>query len=227
MPKKQTKKKKPSFAHPTRHGKMHWKKLLFIVIFGAFGLVVAAAITAQVLYNRFVWDRLYENSSLKITLLIQAALEGLEELKTSPENSSDGKLLIKEARLKLPAETTDVRKVLYYYNPATSGTDGTGYTWNESEYIQITTQQLASLSRNKLLTGMSVEEVFNYVPEAQACNRGFSLYFEEKDDNGLTLSGTVVLKDGRTLYVYREPACVSVIENVDKFEAYLLKAESY
>jgi hypothetical protein len=228
MPKKQkVKKSKFPFAHPTRHGKLHFKKLLFIILIGAFGLVLAAAITAQVLYNKFVWDRLSENSSIKITLLIQSALEGLEDLKTSPEKLSDGTMFIKEARLKMPAETDDVRKLLYYYSPEDAGDDGHGYSWNTPESLEITTKQLSSQSRYKLMNGVTVDDLFKLVPEAQACSRGFLLLFVKDDENGRVLSGQKVLQDGRTVYVYNEPGCSSYEYFTKPLEAYLLQAQSY
>lgn len=228
MPKRQTtKKSKLPFAHPTKHGKLHWKKVLIIVLIGTFGLLIAAGITAQVIYNKFIWDRTAENGSLKITLLIQSALEGLEDLKSAPAQGPDGTQLIKEMRLSLPAETDNVRKLMYFYQAADAGTDGAGYNWNMPESVQITTKQLAGISRQRLLVGQTVDDIFSFVPEAQACNRGFVLQFTAGDDNGLTLSGTRRLQDGRTLYVYREPECKSHVYTVDQLEAYLLQAQSY
>lgn len=228
MPKKQkSKKSKFPFAHPTKHGKLHWKKVLMIVLIGTFGLLIAAGVTAQIIYNKFIWDRTAENGSLKITLLIQSALEGLENLKSSPAVAADGTLLIKEAKLKLPAETAEVRKLLYYHTPADSGTDGAGYSWDMPESVQITTQQLSTSSRQRLLAMPDVDAVFNLVPEAQACNRGFTLQFKADDSNGLKLSGQKRLQDGRTLYIYREPACNYIPEIVDSLETYLLQAQSY
>lgn len=232
MPKKQktrrsAAKAKFPFAHPTKHGKLHWKKVTLIVLAGTMGLLLAAAITAQAIYNRFVWDRLAENGSLRITLLIQNALEGLDNLKISPEQAADGSLLIKEMKLKLPAETADVRKLMYFYSPADSGSDDTGYSWNMPESVQITTKQLSDSSRQRLLVANSPLEVFEYVPEAQACNRGFLLQFQADSENGLTLSGQKQLKDGRTVYVYREPNCKYLGYSVDALEEFLLRAESY
>ncbi|MFZ1323690.1 MAG: hypothetical protein WAQ57_00835 [Candidatus Saccharimonadales bacterium] len=230
MPKKQSTKHKTTkfpFAHPTKHGRLHWKKVLYIVLGGAFGLVLVAAVTAQVIYNKLLWDWASEQSTVKITLLIQSALEGLESIKAEPGDAEDGRQLIPESRLALPAETDEVRRLLYHYNAADSGTDGAGYTWDYPETVQVTTKQLAVQSRTRLMTGHKTEDVFNLLPAAQACNRGFTLQFTGENENGLRLSGQRQLSDGRTLYVFREPACNFDEDTVDALETYLLQAQSY
>ncbi len=221
--KKQTKKSTFPFSHPTRHGRLHWKKGLLIIVLGSFGLVLAAAITAQAAYNRIVWNWMQEHSTVKITLLIQSAMRGLDELKSMPEKTDDGALLIKEARLKLPAETSEVRKLLYFYSPSNS----TYQVPDEPEILQITTGQISTLSRERLLTGQTVDHVFTMVPEAQACNRGMTIEFQPNNDFGLKLSGSKRLQDGRTLYLYREPNCKHYDDLLNSLETHLLRAESY
>lgn len=189
MPNKQKSRKSAAkakfpFAPPTKHGKLHWKKVIIIISAGTLVLLLAAIITAQAIYNRFVWDRLAENSSLRVTLLIQSALEGLDNLKSNPDKSSDGSLLVKEIRLTLPAETVNVRDLMYYYSPADSGDDGSGYSWDIPESVQVTTRQLSASTRQRLLAVSGPLEVFEYVPEAQACNRGFLLQFQADTENG-------------------------------------------
>jgi hypothetical protein len=214
MPKKTNKKK---------HFRFSWKYLFLAIAI----LLALLMITAQVLYDKFIWDRTAEHGTLKVTILIQSALEQLEDLKDTPKEGPNKSQLIEEARLLLPAETDNVRRLLYFHNPADSSTDGTGYTWNTPESVQITTKQLASVTRQRIMAGQDINEIFSYVPEAQACNRGFMLQFTESSDNGLKFSGTKQLKDGRTLYVYREPECKLYEDGMNELEAYLLQAQSY
>lgn len=214
MPKKTNKKKRINFS---------WKYLILAAVV----LLALLLVAVQICFNKFIWDRTAEHGTLKVTILIQSALEQLEDLKETPKEGPNKSQLIEEARLMLPAETDNVRRLLYFHNPADSSTDGTGYVWNTPESVQITTKQLASVTRQRIMTGQNIEEIFGYVPEAQACNRGFALQFTAGSDNGLIFSGTKQLKDGRTLYVYREPECKLYEEGMNELEAYLLQAQSY
>lgn len=226
MPKKQRAKKKKSlipFAHPTRHGKLHWKKFIYLVLIGAFILLMAAGVTAQVAHNYYVNRTIQQLSSFQIRTLIIEAIEGLDSIKLKP--SAD--MRIPEARLQLPAPTNEVRDVLYVYEPAEQYDDTvTGEKETTAERVRITTASLSRSGRS-LLNAYDENNpllLFERVPTAQACSRGFSLQFAS-EDNGLILTGTTALADGRTLYIYQEPSCS--IYGTDELEAYLSKITSY
>lgn len=203
MPKKQKNKFKPS-----------WK------IFGLItaGLILVAMITAQVMYNRYMWDVAEEHAAFKMGTLIKSAVDNLDDLKT--ELGSDGK--VEELRIQLPEDNPDVYGVRYFHYDA-------GEQGDESpEYVQITSRTLVKQKTNTLIVHRNVEELFEAVPGTQACARGFLLQTSEASDdtNSLVLSGTRQLNDGRTLYVYRETAC-NATYGLDELEDYLLQAKSY
>jgi hypothetical protein len=226
MPKKQTVKNKKNlipFAHPTKHGKLHWKKLVYIILTGVFILLMAAGATAQVAYNYYVNRTIAHLTSFQIRTLIIEAIEGHDSIKLKP--TAD--MRIPEARLQLPAPTNEVRDLLYVYEPAGQFDDTvTGEKYTTAERIQVTTASLSRSGRS-LLNAYDENNpllLFERVPIAQACSRGFSLQFAS-EDNSLILTGTTALADGRTLYIYQEPACT--IYGTDEFEAYLSKITSY
>lgn len=195
-------------------------KLKLILDILALALITVAVI-AQIAYNKIVWDRLEETSNLKVAMMIQNAMDGLENLKSSPTKLADGSLLIEEGRLKLPPANENIRNLIYFYNWPTSGTDENGYTWDDPEFIEVTTKQIAGISKYKVLNGTTVEDTFDAVPEAQACNRGFKIQFEE----GEGFDKSVRLEDGRTMFLFRDAGCKMFA--MDALEDYLLQAKSY
>ncbi len=225
MPKKQTSKKKlvkstMPFAHPTRHGKLHWRKILFLTIIGSYLLVLTAAISVQYFYNLIVWSELSRNSIYRMSSLIIDSIDGLTEIKSSPDEANR----IPEVRLQLSEPTENVKNILYTYEKQQPSPDPNNELYMPfPESLQITSKSITNYGKSKLIPGNSMEELFNNVPEAQACARGFTLQFEPisdyKDVNNFKLN------DGRTLYLYREPACSS--EEMSNLEAYLLQAQSY
>ncbi len=223
MPKKQKRSKFP-FAHPTKHGRLHWKKAIIIILCGAFGLLLAAAILAQFFFNRYVFDSLRHVGVFEMRLLIQDAMEGLEDIKSSPEKGSDGRLYIPEARLVLPKESEQVRKLLYFYNPRQDDPDGAGEALAIPETLDATTSAISKMARGSIYSD-DMEEMFNRLPEAQACIRGYHIYFEPQDGSPYELTGSKQLSDGRTLYLYGEPYCQ--LGDVEALGDFLLQANSY
>lgn len=221
MPKKQTRRKKlPAYAHPSRHRQLHWKKIIYIVMFGAFGLVLVAAIIAQLFFNKYVNNSLHSISAFQMRTLIADAIDGLVDNMKSPDETAR----IKEARLQLPAETDEVQGIVYTHSPADKGYMEDGTTYEVPEMLQVTTRSLAKSGLSRL-NPTDMNTLFRGVPEAQACTRGFLIYFAAQDDTGLPLAGTPKLQDGRTLYMYREDACRQY--GMDELQGYLLQAQSY
>jgi len=220
MPKKQKNNKLPPFAHPFKHGRLHWKKVLFIVMIGTFGLVLASAVTAQVFYNKYVYDFLGYNSVFQMRTYVKEAINGLIEIYEVVGEDNR----IEKAKLLLPAETDEVNKVVYFYTPEDKGTYEDGTAYSSPEMVQITTRRLAQ-SGTVALNTTDFDALFSGIPQAQACTRSFILHFKAINDNGLTLSVIKKLQDGRTLYIYREPACMQY--GMDELEAYLNLAQSY
>jgi len=230
MPKKQTTKKKSQksklpFAHPTKHGKLHWNKLLFIVLYGAFGLVIAAAIIAQMFYNKYLWDVTYQQQVYITRSFMVDAIKGIDDSKSSPDTNNR----IPEVKLQLPEPTTEVSKLKYYYEKG-NPTLASEFALPIPESVEITTQSLSNLGISRLnayYDRTAYEDLNNNNVFAGACNRGFSIQFEpywDKWKNDVSKQ----LNDGRTMYLYRERGCNGIAsDEMDALESYLLQAQSY
>lgn len=144
-------------------------------------------------------------------ILIKSAADNLDELRTRVGDDRR----IPEIRLQLPPENHDIEGLKYLYH-------------DDSALVEITSRTLTLALPTKLLTQKNIHDLFNEVPEVQACSRGFTLQFDEKtkDAENLKLSGTKNLSDERTLYIYRETAC-NIDYGMDELEAYLMQAQSY
>jgi hypothetical protein len=202
--------------------KLNGKLLLALVL----GLLLVIGVLAQIIFNIFVTQQLQQLSAFHTSSLIRDAIQGIEEQKTKLSNNNR----IPEARLQLPAKPESITSVVYYYEEASDN-------WPES--FQVTTNDLVALGLSKL-NGQSHEEIFENVPEAQACSRGFTLRFNQPEGEKAHTSKKLV--DGRTLYVWREHQCGQGGRNhnepgtsdadmrfqaMDELESYLLRAQSY
>jgi hypothetical protein len=230
MPKKQTTKKKSQksklpFAHPTKHGSLHWKKLLFIVLYGAFGLVIVAAVVAQMFYNKYLWDVTYQQGFFQTRSMIVDAIKGIDDSKSTLDTNNR----IPEVKLQLPEPTTEVSKLKYYYEKG-NPTLASEFALPIPESVEITTQSISSIGISGLYTyydGYTYDDLFDSVPFAQACNRGFQIQFEAFSDNDTGVK-TKKLNDGRTLHLQRELGCNGIAsDQMDALESYLLQAQSY
>ncbi len=187
------------------------KSKLKIAALATFGLVLIAAVTAQVWYNLYVWNATQEHAAFKMGTLIKTAIDNLDDIKTDLGN--DGR--IEELRLQLPAQNDDVDDMRYLY-------------FDNPQHAQVTSRLLVTSKTSQLLTQRNTDDLFEAAPGTQACSRGFTLRFSKLTDDSdtLRLSGTRNLNDGRTLYVYRETTC-DTLYGLNELEAHLLQAQSY
>lgn len=213
MPKKQNQK----------NYRASWKTLTL----GLCLILVAGAVTAQILFNRHIQSQLNQMSVFQTRTLIVDAIDRLTDLKSSP----DGQHRIPEARLQLPAPTTSIGKVVYLYQKAED---------ESPETIHITTIGITDLATGQL-NATSVDDLFARVPEVQACSRGFAIRFSADQENlpaeSMKQSGTKQLADGRTMYLWREKNCgnagqpnsaeYSRHDAMNELEQYLLAIQSY
>ncbi len=213
MPKRKTHKKKFSVS----------RKSAFIGIAAA---MVTLLFAAQLWFNLYIWDVTQQQSAFQMRTLIVDAIRGLDELKESPV---DGQR-IPEARVILPEETNDVKNLRYVYNESLD-------TFPAS--LEISTVDL-SLYSQSVLNAPTVEKLFDKVPEVQACNRGFSVYFGDpklnEHDTDIKLVTKKKLADGREIQLVREKKCGNNKPNtdghmrkemMDSLEKHLLQIQSY
>lgn len=189
----------------------NWKILFCLVV----GVALVLAVAAQVTFNKFVWDSLQQQSAFDMKTLVADAIRGLEATMSSP----DSQQRIAEVQLALPKTSTQ-QHIRYRYTEPMDGNKAS---------LDVTSKELMLWGVGQL-PGRDQDELWGAIPEAQACSRGFSIYFhdaaEQQDKNQVTLAGTKRLADGRTMYVWRETGCNDK-ENMDKLESYLLKTQSY
>lgn len=200
------------------------KKAIAIVIVG---IVLVSLVVAQICFNRFVLKELHRHSAFQMRSLIVEAMQGLDDLRQSPENDRR----IPEVRAVLPEPSPEVQNLRYLYHEPVDGS---------AAHIEITTKELIQTAKS--IHGETVEEVFDRVPEAQACNRGFSLYFGDTnvgEYSGDTLSfvSEKQLNDGRVVQVWREKGCGDQSnsdttgyqnhEFMNNLEKHLLQIQSY
>jgi hypothetical protein len=202
MPKKQTKK----FIFKASRKSFLISLICTLVLLG---------VVSQIAFDRMIWQEQQGQATFRMRTLIGDAINGLNDLKSSPNANNQ----IPEVRLQLPPETTYVARVTYLVDK--------NYDTSEVEDVMVTTKSLSSIATGQMNGANDMNTLFDMVPQAQACSRGFTLQFKPTQASGTTfkLSGTVNLHDGRTLYVYREPACK--VTGVDELEKYLLQAQSY
>ena len=81
-------------------------------------VILVIGITAQILFNVFVWRSLRSNETFKMAVLISSAIDGLDKLRTNL--GDDNK--IEEMRLQFPTQDKELDLVKYLYTP--SETDG-------------------------------------------------------------------------------------------------------
>lgn len=200
------------------------KKTIILIIAG---LIVVLAITAQVCFNLFVLKELQRHSAFTTRTLIVDAIQSLDELRKSPE----GGRRIPEARVILPPESENIVNLRYTYSEPTDDMPAS---------IEITTKGLTQMAIG--LNGTTVEEVFSQVPQAQACHRGFSIFFGETRvgeylGDTLAFVSKKQLADGREVQLWREKNCgkendrnsnsAHNYEIMNQLEQHLLQMDSY
>lgn len=146
--------------------------------------------------------------------LIGSAADALN--KPAPLDAPTGKVYIPDARLVMPPYTDAMGSIEYFY-------DNSGGLPASSPVVHLTSSVIMNMAKNKLWIAMannnsvgapSAHEhdelgMFQEVPSLQACARGVQLYFspQSRKQPALALQDSHQLRDGRTVYVYSEPAC--------------------
>lgn len=214
----------PKTKKPKKQIKLSPKK----IIIGIIAIVAVLLISAQMCFNLFVWTTLKVQSTTQLTTQIISAMDGLDELRKSPVDGQK----ISEARLILPKGKGDLATVKYIYSEPVDEMPAT---------IDISTTAIISTSKS-MLSANSTEELFEQVPIAQACGRGFRIGFADPKLDGRDTSLKFVAKkklaDNREIYITREQNCGDKSKDsgstehvlhqmMDDLEKHLLQAQSY
>lgn len=212
--------------------KINTKTILLIVLV----IALLIGVIGQIVFDAYLWKVDKLNGAFALRTSFKDAILDLEATRKSPIDRQK----IPEARLILPGETNDVNNIRYAYYSKDEG---------QPETIDIGTIELTNAGFISM-NGQNVQEVLDNVPEAQACARGFHIYFEDPkvqdSSSDIKVVGTKKLADNREMYLVREMKCGrntkltqynnSEAPNFDKtyrsdmmdeLEKYLLQAQSY
>lgn len=204
--------------------RINLKRKPILVALGCVFIIVA--FSAQIIFNIFVWKSLQQQSTFQTKTLMINALNRINEQKQSPTD----KQKIPEARLLLPAETTEVRKVRYIYTEPVD---------DQPANLIITTRELEDLSQS-LLNVQTHNQLFNKTEMVQACNSGTTVYLGDpklEEGSQQKLISKKTLSDGRDIYIVREMQCgkknsSDANENLlnkmsEDLEQYIVQIQSY
>lgn len=172
---------------------------------------MAIAVLAYFVYfnHRAVSDL----SSHTIGNLIVEAVDGLST--PVPMDAQTGNLYVQDAKLTLPPATEQTPALLYSYYPG----DESG-----QEELRLVDASAVRSAKVPVISGQSMESVFEAVPKLQACARGYLVVFSERTETDIPKVFQKQLRDGRTIYVYLEDACDEGKQNMLD---YLWHIESY
>lgn len=186
-------------THKTNKRKIWWSAAIIVV-----SILVLAQICIDVQAIRSM--RTDTAGTDVMAQLIASAVDGLN--KPAPVEASTGRVFIPDARLVMPPYTGAMGYVEYYYD----GGDG---SVGLPSTLHLTSSVIINMAKTKLWTTTAdnhrhdMKDVFLAVPSLQACARGVQLFFSPQSSKQpvLVLQGSHQLHDGRTVYVYSEPAC--------------------
>lgn len=218
MPKRKTSPKKAAFAK---------NRVIYTIV----GVVLLAALAAQMWFNLFMWDTAQKQAAFQMRSLLVDSIRGIDNMRRMPQDNR-----IPEARLLLPKENAEVGPIRYHYND---------FYEDEPVTLNVSSNSLVTAGIGMINTNAeNMERLFGNVVKSQACVTGFTIAFDEKyvgeqgDENttGEYLAGTKQLADGRTMYLWRQNKCGSSDSDSSDFsshqlmndhEKYLLQIESY
>lgn len=187
----------------------NWNQKKIIALIGTL-----AAVVLLVLLVLYFAVRAY---TYKLTL-DQAAIEPTRELivsaaesisKDAPVEPTTGDVYFPEAKLYLPNPQLIVSITYNYY---------AGDADLPAE-LNISTDPI--WNNTPLYTAKNLEEMFDAVPNYQACARGIKIVYRQlptEETSGTELKQTVKLKNGQTAYVYQEAACPRLNDLADSMK---------
>lgn len=165
------------------------------------GIVIGLLLVAQITFDVLIYRR--NGDDLLISTLMIRAVEGLH--KPAVIEPITGDVYLTDAKLKLPASSE--RYIIYRYY------EGTDF---QAEEVSISDNQILNELGSKLIStsqspygGRNTKNVFDQIPNLQACSRGVHIRYEKANDqgSGFKLEFTKKLNNGRKIYIYTEKKC--------------------
>lgn len=187
-------------------------------------IIGVVALLGQLVFNWLVYSSLQRTQAdTQVADIIVRAIDDM--LQPAAVDAASGKVYLSEQKLVLPV--SEVGPILYH-----SGIGGDEVSLT-SKPIMIDaksrmynkSQQYHSVFSSNLQKVF--EEIFDQVPNLQACSRVVHIAVGEHEptEDGYEVADTKRLTDGRTVTIYKETGCTS--PDLDKFVKYVRELDSY
>lgn len=167
------------------------KAVLLAIVVAALILVVAAG--CAVIRSIVRYEQAY-NAAMTTSIRELVINAASNTLTAAPVDFKTGDIHFPGSGLYIPAQH-DGLKLNYRYE----------FTTGE---LVIASDRIFSQDVAQLYSTQKVDEVFDLVPHLQACQRGFTVsYNDNVDSEEYILSQKVALNNGKMLYVYEDGGC--------------------
>lgn len=174
---------------------------LFVILFLLFAV--------QTLFSFILLQRIQSTESYRISNLINQSIDALN--RDLPIEPKTGVAFIKEAGLTLPPIPENVGYVTYSYQRPNE---------DFKAILHLARKNDISAAKSAMTGKESIEEALDQVPRLQACSRGVSISYDEKDIQ--QAAGSKQLANGKTVYFSTEPLC-----NNENLLIYAKQVDSY
>lgn len=184
----------------------------------AFSIVMIATLLSisAILWSQYrIIKDSQKNDTSEIEAMIFSAVDGLT--RPLPLDAKSGEAYIHDALIMFPATVVTPPNDFRFNYQSASG--------DFPEQVTIAYSPMIEREKAAMRGKQTVEESLQYVPNVQACARGYRLYFKTQDEHKYELVFEKTLRDGRMVYVYKEKACIE--DNHDEIVDYLKQIESY
>ena len=156
----------------------------------------------------------------KPTVISNAIISAVDGLNKDVETDAQtGIGYIHEAHFQLPVGA-DITASQFKYAYQQAQEEG-----EFPEMVSVAYKPAIEQSKVAVFSAETVEDSLAYVPELQACARGYAIYFSLQTEKESELMFEKTLKDGRRIFVYKESACIE--DNHEDIVSYLQLLESY
>lgn len=134
--------------------------------------------------------------------LVVRALEGTKS--AAPLDPKTGDVYFPPTKYYLPASAVDMASLTYAYN--------------KDAGLSVTSRLLVGQATAPMYSTGNINQLFNALPHAQACQRGVRVVNTKLTEDGIELKQTLTV-NGSTLYLYTEKACTEQADLVEMLKS--------
>jgi hypothetical protein len=192
-----------------KSNRWHKKKAVVLTIIVA--LVMFTLIGGVLLFSvakvRYYNEAANQAGLVQVRELILLSVRGAK--KDAPIDARTGDVYFPESKLYLPNPGTAL-PLTYLYDK--------GDVTNSQGELSISTYPVRGTEA--LYIARTQENLFAAVPKLQSCSRGIKLVYQKFADNDMEneLRHTILLNNGKELYIYLEKDCPELKETADLFK---------